>query len=139
VKKPLYTIVNFPANVSKKGTLVMYQTGRDGAIPFPVRRVLTMSEMKKNDKRGGHAHHKTTQILIAVSGGCTVDLERGIEKKTVQLKSASDGLVLYPYVWHVMRDFKPGTTLLVLASTTYDEKDYIRDHAAYARILKKRI
>jgi hypothetical protein len=35
-----------------------------------------------------------------------------------------------------MRDFEPGTTLMVIASIKYDEKDYIRDRAEFELISK---
>lgn len=35
-----------------------------------------------------------------------------------------------------MRDFEPGTTLMVVANIKYDEADYIRDRADFERIAK---
>jgi hypothetical protein len=35
-----------------------------------------------------------------------------------------------------MRDFEPGTTLMVIANIKYDEADYIRDRAEFERIAK---
>ncbi len=35
-----------------------------------------------------------------------------------------------------MRDFEPGTTLMVVANMKYDEADYIRDRAEFERVSK---
>lgn len=112
----------------------MYQTG-ENAVPFTVKRTLVLQGMKESDKRGGHAHYKTNQILVCVSGECKVDLDDGKEKATVTLHSAGEGLLLPPHFWHVMHSFALGTILLVLTDREYDEKDYIRNYADFIQQL----
>lgn len=48
-----------------------------------------------------------------------------------------EALLLYPHVWRVMRDFEPGTTLMVVANMKYDEADYIRDRTEFERVAKE--
>lgn len=131
-----YKVIEFPTSDTKNGILTMYQKS-DGGLPFLVKRVLFMRGMKENDKRGGHTHHKTNQVLIALSGGCIVDLDNSTEKTQIVLDNPRKGLLLLPYVWHVMRDFRPETTLLVLADTLYDEKDYIRNYEDFIQQVKR--
>ncbi len=100
-------------------------------LPFAIKRVLIMKGMASQDVRGGHTHHKTQQILFAVAGGCTVELDNGKEKTSVVLNAFNQGVVLLPYVWHSMKDFAEGTVLLVLADTEYDEKEYIRSYEEF--------
>lgn len=95
-----------------------------------------MKNMKTGDTRGGHTHHQTRQILVALEGGCVVELDNGKEKSSVTLNTFSQGLLLEPYIWHTMKDFLPGTILLVLASTSYDEKDYIRSYEDFLKCIK---
>jgi hypothetical protein len=38
-----------------------------------------------------------------------------------------------PMVWRVIDDFSSGAVCLVLASTPFDEADYIRDHATFLK------
>lgn len=105
-------------------------------LPFSIARVLCMKGMKDGDVRGGHTHHKTRQILLALSGSCSVDLDNGRgEKTTVHLDTFNTGLLLEPYVWHVMKNFADNTVLLVLASTLYDERDYIRNYNEFLRLV----
>jgi hypothetical protein len=45
-------------------------------------------------------------------------------------------LLLFLHVWRVMRDFEPGTTLMVVANIKYDEADYIRDRGEFEQVSK---
>lgn len=136
----LYDTISIPIFDTKNGILAMLQHGStpNSAIPFEIKKVLFIKDMKNEDQRGGHTHHKTSQILISLSGKCKVDLDNGYEKETVELSDSDKGLVLYPYTWHVMRDFSKDTILLVLADTTYDEKDYIRNYDDFIKIIQMR-
>lgn len=142
------------------GSLVQFQQGdtEENALPFEIGKVLVMSDIRTDDVRGNHAHHETEEILVALTGGCTVDIDDGKgSRESVRLSaSLADGgrktedgpqssvislqssekaaLLLYPHVWRVMRDFEPGTTLLVVANIPYDEDDYIRDRAEFEKI-----
>lgn len=134
-----YQLLDFPAYDTKNGVLAMFQgadTLSDRALPFPIKRVLCIKGMRADDARGGHTHHKTRQVLLALSGACNVDLDNGHgEKTTVRLEKFNTGLLLEPYVWHVMKDFEDGTVLLVLASTPYDERDYIKDYNEFLKLV----
>ena len=130
--KKLYDLIEFPAARGKNGELLMIQGSNIGIgknkLPFPIKKVLVIKNMKMGDVRGGHTHHRTKQILFAISGSCTVELDNGSKKGRVKLKAFNKGIVLYPYVWHWMRDFSSDAVLLVLADTAYNEKDYIRNY-----------
>ena len=139
-RRPPYALITFPSADTNNGVLRMFQThpSKAGYVPFPIRKVLVISGMKGKDARGAHTHHKTRQILLCLSGGCTVDLDDGTAKKSIRLSKPDQGLMLYPYVWHVMRNFKPNTLLLVIADRPYDEKEYIRDYEKFLSYARKR-
>ena len=165
----LYRIIKFKRNCgSCGGSLVQFQKGdaEENALPFEIGKVLVMSDINTDDVRGNHAHYETEEILVALTGGCTVEVDDGRgRQETVSLSSAevrdqasesseltsdlrspisdlrsptSDkaALLLYPHVWRTMRDFEPGTTLMVVANIQYDEADYIRDRAEFERVSK---
>lgn len=132
-------LLDFPFFDNKKGLLTMIQSvlvDADKKLPFEIKRVLVMKGMDTDDARGGHTHHKTRQVLMAISGSCVVDLDDGKEKTSVSLNKFNQGILLEPYVWHVMKDFSKDTMLLVLADTEYDEADYIRDYDDFLKFLK---
>jgi dTDP-4-dehydrorhamnose 3,5-epimerase-like enzyme len=143
-KLPKYKIITFPLADTKNGILTMFQINLPGAeatgiVPFQIKKVLSITGMKSEDARGGHTHHKTQQILICTNGRCIVDLDDGKNKASVVLDKPNKGLLLFPYVWHVMRDFKENTSLLVIADTEYDEKDYIRKYEDFIQQLPKNL
>lgn len=139
MSKPRYKIIQFPAFDTKNGLLCMFQShvSKSKHVPFIIKKVLSITGMKDSDKRGGHTHHKTNQILICTSGECTVDLDDGKKKSSIILNKCNDGLLLYPYIWHVMHSFKPNTSLLVLADREYNEKDYIRNYEDFIQYTKR--
>ena len=120
------------------GSLLMFQPGATPeALPFAIRKVLFMSDIRTDDVRGRHAHFKTQEILVCLQGGCTVDVEDGRGRRaTVRLTRKSQALLLHPYVWRTVRGFAEGTLLLAIADTEYDERDYIRDHARFLEVYR---
>jgi dTDP-4-dehydrorhamnose 3,5-epimerase-like enzyme len=102
-------------------------------IPFPIKRIYTISGVGANITRGGHTHFKTDQYIFAVSGSCTLDLDDGKEKRTVELHEGKAGLHLPPMLWHTMSNFAPNTVLLVVVNLPYDEADYIRDYDEFKK------
>jgi len=135
-----YQLITFPSSDTKTGTLSMFQRGNSAQsiMPFDIKKVLVIQGMDGKDVRGGHTHHKTRQLLICISGQCTVNMDNGAKKAQVTLSKPNEGLLLYPYVWHTMQDFANNTILLVLADTEYDEKEYIRSYDEFMRIVKEK-
>ncbi len=143
----LYKIIPFNVRHGNcGGSLVQFQKGaaEENALPFDIGKVLVMSDIRTDDVRGNHAHYETEEILVALTGGCTVEVDDGCgRKETVSISGAQEehehlksAILLYPHVWRTMRDFEPGTTLMVVANIQYDEADYIRDRAEFERVSK---
>lgn len=134
-----YKIIDFPASNTGNGALTMYEhgPGEKDLIPFEIKKVLTMRGMSGKDVRGAHTHHKTNQILIPLQGACTVTLDNGSEKTEVRMDNPNKGIILYPYVWHTMKDFEDNTILMVFADMIYDEVDYIRNYDDFLGFIKE--
>jgi len=76
----LYKIIPFAIKHGNcGGSLVQFQEGGEleNALPFSIGKVLVSSNMQPDDVRGGHAHYETEEIIVALSGGCTFDLDDG--------------------------------------------------------------
>lgn len=97
-------------------------------IPFLIKRVYYMYDTDKNIIRGKHSHKSLEQVLICVSGECSILLDNGLVKETIRLYEKNYGIYIGPNIWHEMFDFKEGSVLIALASDYYDESDYIRDY-----------
>ncbi|MDO8552909.1 MAG: FdtA/QdtA family cupin domain-containing protein [bacterium] len=135
----LYELINFPTKADSNGALTVMQAGTGAmAIPFPIKRVFIVTNTSPTSRRGGHTHHKTEHVLVALAGGCTIALDNGKERMKVALNKPNVGVLLPPYVWHTMQDFKKGTVLMVIASTLYDERDYIRSYEEFLGYINKK-
>jgi dTDP-4-dehydrorhamnose 3,5-epimerase-like enzyme len=97
-------------------------------IPFEVKRFYFIRDVPRGATRGSHAHKNLHQLVIAVNGSVTVDLDDGIATESFDLLGPNIGLHVPPGYWRTLRDFAPDT---VVASTEYAESDYIRDYDAF--------
>ncbi|MFC6099518.1 sugar 3,4-ketoisomerase [Olivibacter domesticus] len=106
-------------------------------LPFSVKRLYYLYDVPGGETRGGHAHYKLQQLIVAVSGSFDVILDDGTVKKTVHLNRPNYGLLVVPGIWRDLVNFSSGAVLLVLASESYDELDYIRDYNEFLEYAKK--
>lgn len=100
-------------------------------IPFDIARVYYLYDVPGGSERGGHAHRKLQQFIVAMSGSFDVILNDGQEKKRIHLNRSYNGLYVCPMIWRELDNFSSGAVCMVLASTAYDESDYIRDYIAF--------
>lgn len=97
-------------------------------IPFSIKRVFYIYDIPGGEDRGAHAHKECHQFLIAASGSFEIEMDDGINKRTVVLNRPYFGLHVPPGIWAAEKGFSSGSVCLVLASTKYEESDYIRHY-----------
>lgn len=97
-------------------------------VPFQIKRVYFIHHVPDGVARGSHAHKNLEQFIVAASGSFSVNLDSGKATKTFLLDSAEFGLYVPPGYWRDLVGFSESSVCLVLASTVYDESDYIRDY-----------
>lgn len=103
-------------------------------IPFEVRRFYTITRLTHPDAvRGSHAHKKLKQVLFCLQGAAEVLIDDGLKSRVIHLDRPDEGLYLPPGIWHEVRGFKNNAILLVLASSLYDQSDYICDYEEFCR------
>lgn len=108
-------------------------------VPFEVKRTFWTYYTPESITRGRHAHHDTEMILIAAAGRIEVDLECiDNSKYKFELTSPLLGLYIPPLTWHVMQ-YSHNAVQIVLASTEYNEGDYIRDYEKFKTLQKEHI
>jgi dTDP-4-dehydrorhamnose 3,5-epimerase-like enzyme len=108
----------------------------DTVIGFDIKRVYYIFGTKEGVTRGGHAHMKLQQLVIAVTGSCDFILDDGVSRETVHLDNPTKGLRLGNMIWREMTNFSPDCVLVVIASENYDEADYIRDYDAFLEVAR---
>ena len=114
-------LVEFAPNVDGRGRLTEFGFS---AIPFPVRRVFTVSDVPAGTTRGGHRHQGVAQLLACVSGAVSVELRRGDIRQEVTLAPGGGGLYLAEGVWANQSYLEEGSVLVVLSSAPFDPATY---------------
>lgn len=118
----------------RRGNLSVVEEFKD--IPFKIARAYWVYDVPGGESRGGHAHKRLKQFVIALSGSFTVTLDDGTEKRAFHLNHPYQGLLIETGVWRTLDDFSSGAVCLVLASEPYDEEDYIRDYDDFLKYVK---
>jgi hypothetical protein len=122
-------IIHLPRIKDRKGNITPVQSGVN--VPFDIKRIFYLYDIPAGESRGAHAHYECQQFLIAASGSFEVLLDDGKTKRMVQLNRPHYGLHIPAGIWAAEINFSSGAICLVLASHTYNEKDYIRDYNTF--------
>ncbi|WP_330115225.1 FdtA/QdtA family cupin domain-containing protein [Pseudomonas sp. JS3066] len=117
-----------------RGQLVSLEEHKN--IPFEIKRVYYMTDLKPGVPRGFHAHRHLHQVAVCVAGRCRFILDDGVTREEAWLDSPTKGLIIGNMVWREMHDFSEDCVLMVLASEHYDEADYIRKYEHFLEAAK---
>jgi len=128
-------IIDLPKISDRRGNLTFIEENRH--IPFKIKRVYYLYDVPGGESRGGHAHKRLQQFIIAASGSFDVILDDGFERKKFHLNRSYYGLYVAPMIWRELNNFSSGSVCLVLASDFYDENDYIRDYETFKKMVRK--
>lgn len=127
-------VLQFADLGDERGKLVVIEGGK--AIPFDIKRVFYIYESDPTVIRGQHANIESEFVLINVAGKSKVRITDGTEEFIVELNKPMMGVYIPKMIWKDMYDFSSDSVLLVLASTHYDSKEYIRSYEDYLKIMK---
>lgn len=127
-------IINFNDLGDERGKLVVIEGGQ--AIPFDIKRVFYIYESDSTVVRGEHANRESEFVLINVAGTSKVRITDGKEEFIVELNKPMMGVYIPKMIWKDMYDFSSDSVLLVLASTHYDGREYIRNYEEYLQIVR---
>ena len=126
-------LIALPKITDPRGNLTVAEGG--GEVPFDIKRAYWVYDVPGGESRGGHAHKRLRQLVIALSGSFTVTLDNGHERKTVLLNHPWQGLVIETNTWRTLDDFSSGAVCLVLASEHFDEDDYVYDYDEFLKYI----
>ena len=118
-------IIDLPKIKDYRGNLSFVEKN---IIPFELKRVYYLYDIPSDAYRGGHAHIDQSAFLIALSGSFEVNLDDGVNIKTIMLNKPDKGLLIPRGIWRELNNFSSGAVCLVIASDIFDEEDYIRNY-----------
>ncbi len=118
-------VLEIPKVHDERGSLAVVEKS---IVPFKIQRVYYLYDVPSDSYRGGHAHKNQESVIIALSGSFTVIIDDGDFKKEIVLNKPNQGLYLPTGIWREIENFSSGSVCLVLASTEFNESDYIRNY-----------
>ncbi|MBE0679714.1 MAG: WxcM-like domain-containing protein [Bacteroidales bacterium] len=128
-------LINLPKFLDQRGNLSYIEEGTH--IPFSIRRVYWIYDVPGGETRGGHAFKNTDEFIVALSGSFDVVLNDGVNEYRYPLNRSYYGLLVPRMTWRVMENFSTNSLALVIASTDFDQGDYLRDFPTFQRLMDK--
>jgi hypothetical protein len=124
-----------PVHAGEAGALCVLESFE--AVAFAVRRVFAITGVPAAASRGAHANAITQEFIVCLAGAVTVVVEDARESWSARLDGPHAGLYVPAMCWVELRDFAPGTSLVVLADTPWAEAEgaYYRDHDSWRRAI----
>lgn len=118
-------IIELPKIFDDRGNLSFVE--ESSHIPFEIARTYWIYDVPGGEIRGAHAFREQKEIIIALSGSFDVILNDGRSEQIYSLNRSYKALYVPEMLWRSMENFSTNSVALVLASTTFDDADYIRD------------
>jgi dTDP-4-dehydrorhamnose 3,5-epimerase-like enzyme len=124
-------LINLPKIEDQRGNLSFLES--NSHIPFTIKRTYWIYDVAGGQTRGGHAFKKQKEFIIALSGSLDIEISDGITEKIFSLNRSYFGLYIPEGYWRQMKNFSTNSLAIVLASTYFNEDDYIRDYNSYLK------
>lgn len=130
-----FQLINLPKILDSRGNLSIIE--EDTHIPFKIKRIYWIYDVPGGEHRGGHAFRETEELIVALSGSFDVVLHNGEKEHRYPLKRSYHGIFVPKMIWRMVDNFSTNSLALIVASTNYFEKDYIRDFNEYLNMLRR--
>jgi hypothetical protein len=133
-KKESVRIINLPKIEDDRGNLSFVE--EENHIPFKISRVYWIYDVPGGEYRGSHAFKESEEFIIALSGSFDIILHDGKEEKKFSMNRSYYGLYISKLQFRRLENFSTNSLALILASTPYNENDYIRDFNAFLNYIR---
>ncbi len=127
-------IINLPKIEDPRGNLSIIEELNH--IPFKIKRSYWIYDVPGGQVRGGHAFKAQQEFIVALSGSFDVMVDDGQTKQIISLNRSYYGLYIPAGLWRQMQNFSTNSLALVLSSTVFDEKDYLREYDEFLKFSK---
>ena len=125
-------IINFPKIIDPRGNLSVFESNKE--VPFEIKRTYWIFDVPGGEIRGGHAFKKQEELIVVLSGSLDLVVFDGHEEKKFSLNRSYYGLYIPNGLWRHLENFATNTVVLTVSSTSFEEKDYIRDKDEFLKL-----
>jgi len=126
-------MINQTKILDERGNLSVIQEMQH--IPFDIKRIYWIYDVPGGEVRGSHAFWATNEVIVSLSGSFDVVLHDGINEHRFFLNRSYYGIFVPKMVWRRLENFSTNSLALILASTEYNDQDYIRDFDTFKSML----
>lgn len=127
-------LINLPKILDERGNLSFIESSKH--VPFEIKRTYWIYDVPGGEQRGCHAFKETQELIIALSGSFDVVLHDGKQEHRYSLNRSYVGVYIPKLVWRSIENFSTNSLALIMASTEYNETDYIRDFNTFKELSK---
>jgi len=124
-------LINLPKFLDPRGNLSFIE--EENHVPFMIERVYWIYDVPGGEVRGGHAFKEQQELIVALSGSFDVLVDDGLQKQKFSLNRSYVGLYIPAGLWREMENFSTNSVAMVLSSTAFSEKDYIRSYDEFIK------
>lgn len=118
MKDRKYELIKLNKVVEADGSLLVTEVGN--RVPFEIKRIFCVKEVKEGCSRGNHATKKTKLILVPVSGSCKVLVDDGVNKEVFEMNDDRVGLYIDEMIWRSMYDFTPDCVMMAICDRVFE-------------------
>jgi oxalate decarboxylase/phosphoglucose isomerase-like protein (cupin superfamily) len=126
------SLITLPKLLDLRGNLSFIE--EETHIPFKIKRVYWIYDVPGGERRGGHAFKETEELLVALSGSFDVVLNDGSRELRYHLNRSYYGVFVPRMFWRMLENFSTNSLAMIIASTEFNEADYIRDYEVYQNL-----
>ena len=126
-------LIELPKITDPRGNLSFFESSVH--IPFEIQRTYWIYDVPGGVERGSHAFKTSHEFIVSLSGSFDVVLHDGKEEKIFHMNRSYYGLYIPNMIWRTLNNFSTNAITLVVASTLYDENDYIRGLDNYKALI----
>ncbi len=91
------SIIELPKIHNRAGNISIVEEFQN--LPNEIKRIFYLYDIPAGEARGAHAHKECHQFILAASGSFEVEVNDGINKRTVSLNRPYYGLHIPPLIW----------------------------------------
>jgi hypothetical protein len=107
-------------------TVLLGEGGSLGEGDGVARRGFLLTDVPPGGVRGGHAHRRSHQLVVAAAGEVDATVSDGAGEGAVRLVVGGAALAVPPLVWLTLSGFTPGAAVLVLGTEPHDDAELVR-------------
>lgn len=118
--------IKLPKIMDERGNLTFIEG--QNHIPFDIKRTYMIYDVPGGEIRGSHAYKELDEVIVALSGCFDLVVDDGKQTQTFTLNRSYNAIYVPHGLWRTLQNFSTNSLCLVLASTDYNENDYIRNY-----------